>query len=459
MKACILLICCLLTAVTPAMGDDLSPSDFAYGLPLTVANDHALHALTVPLAVYEKSNRKDLGDVRVFNGAGSVVPHALRQVSRQEEEVRHSIPFFPLAGAPQPLPADLSVRVTRNTDGSVVSVDSRVQGNAAQPAGSYLLDTTALAVRPKALELQWSQPTGLLTVALLHSRDLVHWSPLISKTVLADLAYNGGTVTTRRLTLPVSPLPYLRLDCIECREPMQIQEITALSGTPISADQWQWLKLEGRGLQKDKDTWWVEYHLQAKIPVTALQLALPEANTLLRAVIETKPLADGPWRQVLPATDFYRLNLDGRQLNNQVVSCGPITDTQWRIRVLADGANLGKGTSLPQLEVGWHPQQLLFLSRGDGPYTLAFGSTNAEPNEPGQNNLVLSAVRDAKAEALMQHRQPGPMMTLGGDKALEPMALKFSWKKILLWTVLVAGVLLLALITRSILREMRNQTP
>jgi hypothetical protein len=98
MKACLLLICCLLTAVTPAMGDDLSPSDFAYGLPLTVANDHALHALTVPLAVYEKSTRKDLGDVRVFNGAGSVVPHALRQVSRQEEEVRHSIPFFPLAG-------------------------------------------------------------------------------------------------------------------------------------------------------------------------------------------------------------------------------------------------------------------------------------------------------------------------------------------------------------------------
>jgi hypothetical protein len=257
----------------------------------------------------------------------------------------------------------------------------------------------------------------------------------------------------------MSPLPYLRLDCTDCRESMQILEATGLSGTPISADQWQWLKLEGKGLQKDKDTWLIEYHLQAKIPVTALQLALPEANTLARAVIETRPLADGPWRQVLPATDFYRLNLDGRQLNNQVVSCGPITDTQWRIRVLADGANLGRGTALPQLEVGWHPQQLLFLSRGDGPYTLAFGSTSAEPGDPGQSNLVLSAVRDAKAETLMKHSQPGPLMTLGGDKALEPTALKLSWKKILLWTVLVAGVLLLALITRSILREMRNQTP
>ncbi|MCK7470719.1 MAG: DUF3999 domain-containing protein [Desulfomicrobium escambiense] len=337
------------------------------------------------------------------------------------------------------MPADLSVRVTRNTDGSVVSVDSRVQGTAAQPAGSYPLDTTTLTVRPKALELRWSQPTGLLTVALMHSRDLIHWSPLISKTVLADLAYNGGTVTARRLTLPVSPLPYLRLDCIECREPMQIQEITALSGTPISADQWQWLKLEGRGLQKDQDTWLIEYHLQAKIPVTALQLALPDANTLLRAVIETRPLANGQWRQVLPATDFYRLNLDGRQLNNQVVSCGPITDTQWRIRVLADGANLGKGTSLPRLEVGWHPQQLHSSAGATAPIPLPLAVPLPNRANQAQNNLVLSAVRDARAEALMQHSQPGPMMTLGGDKALEPVTLKLSWKKILLWTVLVGG--------------------
>lgn len=459
MKTCILLLCSLLTAVSPAWGDDLSPTDFAYGLPLSVSNEQALHAFTVPLVVYEKATRTDLGDVRVFNGAGSVVPHALRPISRQEEEVGHAVPFFPLGDGQQPLPADLSVRVTRNTDGSVVSVDSKQQGTVAQPAGSYLLDTSTLTVRPKALELQWSQPTGLLTVSLMHSRDLVHWSPLISKTVLADLAYNGGTVTARRLSLPMTPLPYLRLDCADCREPMHIQKVTALSGTPVSADQWQWLRLEGKGLRKDKETWLIEYHLQAKIPVTALQLTLPETNSLLRAVVETRANTDGPWRQVVPATDFYRLNLDGRQLNNQVVACGPITDAQWRIRVLADGANLAKSTSLPQLEVGWHPQQLLFLSRGQGPYTLAFGSTTAEPGEPGQRSLVLATVRDAKAETLMQPSQPGPIMTLGGDKALEPAALKRSWKKILLWIVLVAGVLLLALLTRSILREMRNQTP
>ena len=51
MKTCILLLCSLLTAVSPAWGDDLSPTDFAYGLPLSVINEQALHAFTGPLVV------------------------------------------------------------------------------------------------------------------------------------------------------------------------------------------------------------------------------------------------------------------------------------------------------------------------------------------------------------------------------------------------------------------------
>jgi hypothetical protein len=47
------------------------------------------------------------------------------------------------------------------------------------------------------------------------------------------------------------------------------------------------------------------------------------------------------------------------------------------------------------------------------------------------------------------------LLTLGGEQALKPRLSAASWKKILLWVVLVAGVLLLAFMTRTLFREMQ----
>ena len=55
------------------------PVDFAYGMAIEAdAAQDALHEIEIPAAVYRAVTRADLGDVRVFNGQGEVVPHALR---------------------------------------------------------------------------------------------------------------------------------------------------------------------------------------------------------------------------------------------------------------------------------------------------------------------------------------------------------------------------------------------
>lgn len=54
------------------------PEDFAYGSLLEADGSEALYEITLPAAVYRGVARPDLGDVRVFNSAGEVVPHAWR---------------------------------------------------------------------------------------------------------------------------------------------------------------------------------------------------------------------------------------------------------------------------------------------------------------------------------------------------------------------------------------------
>ena len=455
MKGVLLAVFCFLTAGQPLLAASLVPGDFAYSCSLPVTDGNAVHVFDLPLAVYEKAVRSDLGDLRIFNGAGETVPHALRRLPEETEQNRQSVPFFPLPGKQQPLASDLSLQVTRNAAGTILTVDSGSTATAQSHTASYLFDTTNLERRPTELEVQWSGPAGILTVSLAQSSDLTLWSPLVDRAVLADLSYNGGNIAARRILLPGKTLPYIRLDCIDCREPLHLREVTALSGTPVTADQWQWVRLAGTRFTEENKMQIIEYRLEANIMVTAVQLGFPAVNSLLRATVESRPKTGGPWRHVTQA-DFYRLDLEGKSLVNPLVHCAPTSGSDWRIKVIAESAGLGSNARMPQLELGWRQEQVVFLGRGDGPYILAFGSAKAAGDDgPPQNNLVLAALRETKSETQIRRIEPGPVQTLGGDQALTPRLSAASWKRILLWAVLIAGVALLALMTRTLFREMR----
>ena len=62
-----------------AVGAAERAQDFAYGMPIEADGEAALYEIEIPAAVYRTVTRSDLGDIRVFNGQGEVVPHALKQ--------------------------------------------------------------------------------------------------------------------------------------------------------------------------------------------------------------------------------------------------------------------------------------------------------------------------------------------------------------------------------------------
>src|SRR5882757_1987999 len=77
------------------------PTDYAYGLRIEASGSEALYDVTLPQAVYQGVTRRDLGDVRVFNGAGEVVPHAWRprRTERADAGASAQLTLFPLKAA------------------------------------------------------------------------------------------------------------------------------------------------------------------------------------------------------------------------------------------------------------------------------------------------------------------------------------------------------------------------
>jgi hypothetical protein len=61
-----------------------------FALPVETPGGDALYRVAIPQAVYESAAFPDLRDLRVFNGAGEVVPYAFRPVERTVES-RHRL--------------------------------------------------------------------------------------------------------------------------------------------------------------------------------------------------------------------------------------------------------------------------------------------------------------------------------------------------------------------------------
>src|ERR1700722_18126385 len=60
---------------------ELSPSDFASGMPVVTSAEAAAYRVALPLAVYQGSAHESLADIRVFNAGGEVVPYAISRPS------------------------------------------------------------------------------------------------------------------------------------------------------------------------------------------------------------------------------------------------------------------------------------------------------------------------------------------------------------------------------------------
>ena len=433
------------------------PTDFAYGISLPVTDTTGLYVLDLPLAVYLQLQRDDQGDLQVFNGAGQPVPQALRRHDPPRIPVRQPIPFFPLEGEVESASQDLSIQIQRQSDGSLVTIQRNATAPSTTSGYSYLLDLSGCTSHPTELELTWQEesPHTMLSLAVFESNDLANWYPVRNKVVLAELAYNGGTVSQRSFALPGSIQPYLRLDCQNCRQPFKVTAVTALTGPQTQREQWQWQQLANEQVALDQEWWRIEYHNGAGFRVTALDLAFPQPNSLARVEIESRPNRDVPWRRIGKG-DFYRLDLQGSLLNSPFLSCLPNSDRYWRLSVAATNA-LSTREQLPNLSLGWQADELVFLGRGPGPYTLAFGSNQIDEVDATQDALVLTALQQSENNSQLNRITAGPITQLAGTQALQAKTSPLPWQRILLWTVLVAGVGMLAVMARSVYREMQRK--
>jgi hypothetical protein len=111
---------------------------------------------------------------------------------------------------------------------------------------------------------------------------------------------------------------------------------------------------------------------------------------------------------------------------------------------------------MPGLAVGITAEQLLFLARGVGPFTLAVGNAQAKAADMPPSTLIpgydtssappISAASLGVLAALVPAASAAPTAALGG----------LDWKTAMLWGVLLVGVACIGAMALHLLRQTKS---
>jgi hypothetical protein len=504
---------CMLLALTSLAGagcvgqalaepeEVLRPADFAYGREIQVADSPVpVVSVPLPLDVYRAMRAPDLSELMVFNGRGAQVPYAIRTVRTGTPLAPEmlELPLFPLHVVPprDGSSGELALEIERDADGRVLRIAAKSEkasnqsadsaglatkrgtsskraaplaaagrGSAQsapdagvepssdamlQPIAAYILDARGAkrAIVSLQLKLLESADERVLPLRVEASEDLVHFYPLPVEGALVQLGHGGQRIDRDQVVIPATRAPFFRLSALrEENLPTPVVRVVATLADLQPARPFEKVVVPAQATSKPQV---FEFDLGGPVPVDRIEFQLPENNTIVNAELFASSSRQGPWSSVI-RTRLYRIARPEAELTGPTLEIARRNDRYYQLRVEATGGGLGAGT--PELVTYHAPDQLLFLRRGEGPFTLAYGRYKVQHARFEADDL-LSLLPDQPAPTAVGTL--GEAKTLGGKDRLSQPKAPPPYKTYAVWAVLIAGVALLGTLALRLSRTQKS---
>lgn len=444
------LLAILMIVALPAHAE--APGDFAYAAQIEISSQEALLWLELSPEVYEGTVRNDLGDLRVFNAAGEVVPHAFLPQSEGTKVLVAPlrVPLFPLRGAAAVGLEGVDVKVDRTGIQTRVTLRGREAGPRDSALLGYLADLSELERPIGALLPVFSAQGGDLVTKLRveGSDDLSHWTLVTDAAPMLRLASGGQKLERTRVELEPRKFKYLRLSWPGTIPAPELDSLSVELAPLMAPPPRAWKSATPIATEKSGE---YAFDLGGHFPVDRLRLNLPEANTVGSVQILSRAKPEHPWRPVTSGS-VYRLRRKGTEVRSPDLAFATTRAQYWLVRGDPRGGGLGSGS--PGLDAGWLPQRLVFIARGAGPFQIAWGNRGARPAEYSVDTLIPGYRNEVALDQLavpIGAARLGAAHELAGDAATRE---RFDWRRALMWASLVLGVAVLARMAFVLVRKM-----
>jgi len=433
--------------------------EYAYRFPLDIETAAEYQSADLPLEVYQSVTDSGLRDLGVYNADGQAVPRVVESPEQVENHIEHetALGLVPLYGAEAEQLEQVQLLMQQGRAGTTLALDTRSQSkansNPSQALAAYIIELAESEQQLVALEFDWTgSPAGFIgRVSVESSDDLHSWHHLAAGT-LADLEYQETHIVQDRVGLPAPAGKFLRIRWNELPENWRLKGVSGIRRDRGPEERRNWLSLEPTETSADGRE--LVFETGGHPPIDRINLSLAGNNVVLRAQVLYRDHTDQPWR-LAHAGVFYRVKRDGDELNSAAAAIHATSAAQWMVRIEAGAAPLADSGEL-RLELGWRPQQLVFLAQGAAPFELLTGrARDALEGFPQQILLGDAAI----FHVLRQSGQAGtaaigPREVVAGTAALQPGS-AFSGRTTLLWIGLIGAVLMVGWLVLSLSREMR----
>lgn len=444
-----ILLLAVLSMLSLAAAAADSIGDFAFAVPIEGLGGDALHRVSIPQSVYEAAAHADLRDLRVFNGAGEVVPYALRPVDRVvQAPAPVALPLFPLRGPRDARADDLDFSFEKSAGRVSVRLKSGAAAAPGQVLLGYLIDASAVKTPLAGLEVDWgaSAPDSMTAARLEAGDDLRHWTALAVDAPLGGLSHAGQRLERRVVEFGSQRAKYLRLMWTDAAQTVELNGIKGLPPAQTAQPERAWKEIAATTDAGKPGDYFLD--VGGRFPLDRLALRLPQENTVAPVQIFSRARPEDPWTGVT-RTVVYRLKQNGRELVSADIAVGTTTHRYWLLRVDPASGGIGAGTLF--VRAGWTPREIVFTARGTGPFRLAYGNAKALAGALAVETLVPGWRTDQ--EPKMSVATTGAVQTLAGETAARQ---RFDVRKWGLWAALVAGVAVLAWMAWMLSRQMQR---
>ena len=453
---CVMLAPLLLTTAS-CFAQPLTPSAFGWRAPLELPAGASVVRASLPADAMLHLQSRDARDLRVFNAGGQPVPFAFMPTPPDvaAAATTGTYPALPLLSAP---PASGrprgSVQVQVDDGGRQRSVWVQLDGAAAEGDNgprAALFATRDGQQQLKAIKVQATLPANMpVQFRVSSSEDLAQWTPVPVRGRLYRFDGEGGPANdTLEFAAPVRlEGRYLRLDW----EPQAALSVEAVTGIVAPADPATAKLRAPMAASKAADKGALEIETGFLTPLAAIALSTAKANTLLPVRILGRSETGQPWRPLTNTVIFRLASGTGEGTNSPASLHGE--SVRWLRIESTSGVDLG--AQQITVEAEFEPVQLAFVATGNGPFELALGRA-ATPPAAVSLGVIAAALGQRKPQEL-------PQASVGAAQrqAARPQS-AFGWfapgKPTVLWTVLVAGVLILGAVAWSLLRQLKVDAP
>ena len=425
---------------------------FAYATPLWVPDVSPVVTLEVPFAVYRDCVDPGLRDLRVLNRAGEVVPYALRRppVAQPGRATAVHVPLFPLRGDATAAAAALKLSIDAGR--TQLEVQGAGASETVAPITAWLVNASAVDADIDSFSWEWPADAADFSVGVLleASDDLEHWRTVAPAAPLARLRHGGEVFEQHGMAFAPTRAKFWRASVVGTGE---LPALIAVTATPRAGEvPAERLRTEADGAPQAGQPGDYLFDLGAQLPVDSVELELPDINTVAEVEYFARRDARDAWQSVARGA-VYRLQGANGELTSPALATPGGSRRLWRVKVDPRGGGIGQG--IPRLRAGWLADQLVFVTRGAGPFELVYGSFSAPAADVALASLLPAGNASSFDAAALPKAQAYEPQEAGGRELLEAPPPPRPWRAWVLWGALLAGVATLGALAWSLARQMR----